>query len=73
MKLPGGSQSVLVSEFNKLEDGRYFDVDSSSIFEFDHSTQQASDVQSYLLESTNEDLMWVPKLVFVEGTYLTVS
>ena len=57
VKLPGGSQSVLVSEFNKLEDGRYFDVESSSSFIFDHSTQKASDVQSYVLESANEDLM----------------
>lgn len=57
VKLPGGSQSVLVSEFNKLEGGRYFDVESSSCFEFEHSTQKASDVQSYVLESPNEELM----------------
>ena len=57
VKLPGASQSVLVSTFNKLEGGRYFDVESSSSFEFEHSTQKASDVQSYLLESTNEELM----------------
>ena len=57
VKLPGGSQSVLVSEFNKLDDGRYFDVESSSSFTFDHSTHKASDLQSYVLESANEDLM----------------
>ena len=28
-----------MSEFNKLGDGRYFDVESSSTFEYDHSTQ----------------------------------
>ena len=57
VKLPGGSQLVLVSEFNKLDGGRYCDLESSSSFEFDHSTQKASDVQSYVLESANEELM----------------
>lgn len=57
VKLPGGSQPALVSEFNKLDGGRYFDVESSSSFEFDHSSQEASEVQSYALDSVNEDLM----------------
>lgn len=30
---------MIVSEFNKLDDGRYFDVESSTSFEFDHVTQ----------------------------------
>lgn len=30
---------VIVSSFNKLEDGRYYDVESQMSFEFDHVTQ----------------------------------
>lgn len=30
---------VIVSSHNSLGDGRYFDVESSSSFAFDHSTQ----------------------------------
>lgn len=59
VKLPGGSSEVLVSEHNKLGDGRYFDVESSSSFLFDHTTQKASGVQSYVLESNHEDLVYV--------------
>ncbi|KFZ13611.1 hypothetical protein V501_03627 [Pseudogymnoascus sp. VKM F-4519 (FW-2642)] len=57
VKLPGGSQQVIVSSHNSLGDGRYFDVENSSSFEFDHSTQKASNVQSYVLESANSDLI----------------
>ncbi|KAI5852860.1 F-actin-capping protein subunit alpha [Morchella snyderi] len=56
-KLPGGSQLVIVSEYNELPDGRYFDVGSQSSFEFDHVKQKASNVQSYVLESSNADLI----------------
>ncbi|KAH0614893.1 uncharacterized protein H6S33_000529 [Morchella sextelata] len=56
-KLPGGSQQVIVSEYNELPDGRYFDVGSQSSFEFDHTKQKASNVQSYVLESLNADLI----------------
>lgn len=56
-KLPGGSQQVIVSEYNELPDGRYFDVGSQSSFEFDHVKQKASNVQSYVLESQNADLI----------------
>jgi capping protein alpha len=38
-KLPGGSQQVIVSSHNTLEGDRYYDVDSSSSFTFDHTTQ----------------------------------
>lgn len=33
------SGKVIVSEFNRLEDGRYFDVESQTSFEVDHVTQ----------------------------------
>ena len=34
-----GALQVLISEFNKLDDGRYFDVASKSSWSFDHMTQ----------------------------------
>ena len=58
-KLPGGSGEVLVSSYNSLGDGRYYDVESSSSFVFDHATGKASQVQSYVLESSHEDLVYV--------------
>ncbi|KYK54959.1 hypothetical protein DCS_06920 [Drechmeria coniospora] len=39
VKLPGSSQSVLISPHNSLGDGRYYDVESSSSFAVDHATQ----------------------------------
>ncbi|KAL4760589.1 F-actin-capping protein subunit alpha [Aspergillus foveolatus] len=57
VKLPGASQEVIVSEFNKLEGNRYFDVESQTSFEVDHITQSASAAQSYVLESQNADLI----------------
>ncbi|MDI1489793.1 MAG: F-actin-capping protein subunit alpha [Ramalina farinacea] len=70
VKLPGGSQNliispnvggghvqVLISEFNKLDDGRYFDVASKRSWSFDHMTQTASDVQSYSSDSKHLDLI----------------
>ncbi|KAF2837465.1 F-actin capping protein, alpha subunit [Patellaria atrata CBS 101060] len=57
VKLPGGSQSVIISSHNSLGDGRYYDVESQSSFAFDHSTQKASDVQSHVLESSQGDLV----------------
>ncbi|KAL5343581.1 F-actin-capping protein subunit alpha [Aspergillus crustosus] len=57
VKLPGASQEVIVSEFNKIEGNRYFDVESQTSFEVDHVTQEASAAQSYVLESQNGDLI----------------
>jgi len=57
VKLPGSSQSVIVSSHNSLGDGRYYDVESSSSFAFDHSTQKASAVQTHVLESSQLDLV----------------
>ncbi|KAG9248044.1 F-actin-capping protein-like protein subunit alpha-2 [Calycina marina] len=57
VKLPGSSDHVVISSHNSLGDGRYYDAESSSSFAFDHSTQKASAVQSYLLESSQLDLV----------------
>ncbi|PGH15037.1 F-actin-capping protein subunit alpha [Helicocarpus griseus UAMH5409] len=57
VKLPGSSEEVIVSAFNKLEDGRYFDVQSQTSFAFDHVNQEASSPQSYVLESQNSDFI----------------
>lgn len=57
VKLPGSSQHVIVSSHNSLGEGRYYDVESSSSFEFDHTTQKASGVQSHVLESSQSDLV----------------
>ncbi|GKT46560.1 F-actin-capping protein subunit alpha [Colletotrichum spaethianum] len=67
VKLPGGSQqvssaqppgdTVIISSHSSLGDGQYFDVESSTSFSFDHTTQKASNVQSYVLESANSDLI----------------
>lgn len=55
VKLPGSSQQVIVSSHSSLGDGRYYDVESSSSFAFDHPTQKASAVQSHVLESPLAD------------------
>ncbi|KAH6894402.1 F-actin-capping protein subunit alpha [Thelonectria olida] len=57
VKLPGSSQPVIISSHNSLGDGRYFDVESSSSFAFNHATQKASAVQSYALEGPQADLV----------------
>ncbi|KAJ5243476.1 uncharacterized protein N7469_001803 [Penicillium citrinum] len=57
VKLPGSSQEVIVSEFNKVEGNRYFDTESQTSFEIDHITQTASAAQSAPLESQNADLI----------------
>ncbi|KAI1173544.1 2-oxoisovalerate dehydrogenase beta subunit [Nemania sp. FL0916] len=57
VKLPGASQQVIISSHNALGDGRYFDVESSSSFAFDHATQKASEVQSYAVDGAQADLV----------------
>jgi len=49
---------VLVSLYNSLGEGRYYDVESQSSFAFDHATGKASAVQSYVIESRHEDLVY---------------
>ncbi|MCJ1483863.1 F-actin-capping protein subunit alpha [Schaereria dolodes] len=57
VKLPESSHNVIISSYNSLEGERYFDVESQSSFVFDHTTQKASGVQSYSLESQHTDLV----------------
>ncbi|KAI9759351.1 MAG: F-actin-capping protein subunit alpha [Chaenotheca gracillima] len=57
VKLPGGSQEVIVSSHNSLGEGRFYDVESSSSFVFDHAKGKASDVQSYVHETRHLDLV----------------
>ncbi|PHH51583.1 F-actin-capping protein subunit alpha [Ceratocystis fimbriata CBS 114723] len=57
VKLPGGSQSVIISPFNSLGDNSYYDIESSVSFDFDHAQQTASNVKSYMAESSNIDLI----------------
>ncbi|CAI6332210.1 unnamed protein product [Periconia digitata] len=66
-KLPGGASEALISPYNSLEDNRYYDVESSSSFTYDHTTGKASDVRSYVLESTHEDT--IKSLVKSLGTH----
>ena len=56
-KLPGGSTEVLVNPHNSLGDGRYYDVETQSSFDFDHASGKASAVQSYVFESQHEDVV----------------
>ncbi|KAG6361546.1 hypothetical protein INS49_009773 [Diaporthe citri] len=67
-KLPGSSDPVIVSSHNSLGDGRYYDVESSTSFEFDHATQKASGAQSHSLESAHSDL--VKSTLKSLGTYV---
>ncbi|KAL2756028.1 hypothetical protein ACRALDRAFT_1076597 [Sodiomyces alcalophilus JCM 7366] len=55
--LPGSSQPVIISSHSSLGGGQYYDVESSSSFTFDHTTQKASGVQSYVIESAQSDLV----------------
>ncbi|KAA6413582.1 MAG: f-actin-capping subunit alpha [Lasallia pustulata] len=56
-KLPGSSQHVIISPYNSLGEGRYYDVESQTSFSFDHTTQKASNAQSHVFESQHTDLM----------------
>ncbi|MCJ1465229.1 F-actin-capping protein subunit alpha [Pseudocyphellaria aurata] len=57
VKLPGGGKPVLISSYNSLGGGRYYDVETQSSFAFDHTTQKASAVQLYSLDSQHVDLI----------------
>ncbi|KAL9094876.1 MAG: hypothetical protein Q9165_002825 [Trypethelium subeluteriae] len=57
VKLPGASQAVIISPYNALGNGRYYDTESQSSFKYEYSSQNASDVQSYPLESSHIDLV----------------
>lgn len=72
-KLPGSSEPVIVSSHNSLGDGRYYDVESSTSFEFDHATQKASGAQSHSLESAHSDLVYVLTDLSVQGSCTDTS
>ncbi|KAK5163927.1 F-actin-capping protein subunit alpha [Saxophila tyrrhenica] len=55
VKLPGSSETVLISKYNSLDDGRYFDTASQTAFDFDHASQKASNAQSHPLDSPHAD------------------
>ncbi|WPH01054.1 Hypothetical protein R9X50_00388900 [Acrodontium crateriforme] len=57
VKLPGSAEAVLVSEYNSLGNGRYFDAVSQTSFEIDHASQKASGAQQHPLESSHADLV----------------
>ncbi|KAG0125478.1 F-actin-capping protein subunit alpha [Tuber indicum] len=56
-KLPSSGEQVIISEYNCLSDGRFFDVGSQASFEFDHIKQKASNPQSWVFESGNAELI----------------
>ncbi|KAK5098531.1 F-actin-capping protein subunit alpha [Exophiala xenobiotica] len=56
-KLPGGTQHVLVSEHNRLDDTTYYDTTTSTSFTFDHLTQKPSNSKSYTHDSPRSDLI----------------
>ena len=48
---------VLVSQYNALDNSRYYDTASQTSFDFDHTTQKASNAQSHPLESQHADII----------------
>ncbi|KAL8656934.1 MAG: hypothetical protein Q9226_002423 [Calogaya cf. arnoldii] len=63
VKLPGSGQTVLISPYNSLGNGRYHDVETQKSFAFDHQTQKASDVQPHTHDSEQSDLMYGSSLL----------
>ncbi|KAK2731828.1 F-actin-capping protein subunit alpha [Myotisia sp. PD_48] len=57
VKLAGSNEEVIISPYNKLEDGRYYDAESQTSFEFNHITQTASAPASYALSSQNSEFI----------------
>ncbi|ERF74078.1 hypothetical protein EPUS_08126 [Endocarpon pusillum Z07020] len=51
------SAKVIISKYNRLPDGRYFDSESNTSFDFDHVTQKASNPQPYTHPSPHRDLI----------------
>jgi hypothetical protein len=56
VKLPGSSQPVIISSHSSLGGNQYYDIESSTSFTFDHTTQKASAVESYVSEGAQSDL-----------------
>lgn len=49
---------MIVSEFNRLDGGRYFDVESQTSFEFDHVSQVYSGELFRAVSRTYADEYW---------------
>ncbi|KAF4554460.1 F-actin-capping protein subunit alpha-like protein [Elsinoe fawcettii] len=52
-KLPNSTVQVLISKHNSLGSDRYYDLSSSTSFQFSHSTQTASQPESYTPSSSS--------------------
>ena len=46
-ELDGTSEACLITEFNELPDGRYYDPRTKKSFKFDHLHFKASDYEAY--------------------------
>ncbi|KAI6840801.1 F-actin-capping protein-like protein subunit alpha-1 [Hortaea werneckii] len=57
VKLPSGDQTAILSQYNSLGNGRYFDTASETSFEVDHAAQKTSNSQSQPINSPNADLI----------------
>ncbi|KAF1976856.1 F-actin-capping protein-like protein subunit alpha-1 [Bimuria novae-zelandiae CBS 107.79] len=57
VKLPGSNAEVIVSAYNSLGDGRYYDTESATSFAYDHTAGVGSDARSYTVESENKELL----------------
>jgi len=57
VKLPGIAKAVLISEFNCLPDGGFFDVECSSSWSYDHAKQKPLNAQPWTLESEHASLI----------------
>ncbi|KAF2124010.1 F-actin-capping protein subunit alpha [Dothidotthia symphoricarpi CBS 119687] len=66
-KLPGGVTEVIISPYNSLGAGRYYDVETQSSFDFDHATGKSNAVQSHVLESSHKEI--IKSLVKSLGTH----
>ncbi|KAI6910217.1 F-actin-capping protein subunit alpha, partial [Hortaea werneckii] len=57
VKLPSGDQTAILSQYNSLGNGRYFDTASETSFEVDHAAQKTSNSQSQPIDSPHADLI----------------
>ena len=49
---------MIVSPYNRLEDGRYFDIEGKSSWEFDHVTQVFDDIDGDGVGDCGTDGLW---------------
>lgn len=48
-----GGANVIISQFNELDDGKFYDAISGKSFKFDHLKLVASDVQTHTVEDAD--------------------